>query len=167
MMQDANETKIEYRPMVFDDDSYVYEILEVVAPEIPFLLDSQDEQDKLKATIIQGRKSGKSWIATDENRKVVGLVLARPHVYESKSAIYIYYIAVLKASRRRGIFSVLMEKTKANDVPVLANVLNGNLSSMVDILVKNGFTKLEPELDANDTKLVWLPPVKQKAECTK
>jgi hypothetical protein len=157
---------IEYRQMVFDDDSYVYELLKEAALEIPFSLNTKVEQDKLIATIIQGRKSGKSWVATDANGNVVGCVLARPHVYEAKSAVYIYYIAVLKASRRRGAFFGLMENVKAKGVPLVANVLNGNLSSMVDILVKNGFTKLEAKPDANDTELVWLPPAKKKDDTT-
>jgi ribosomal protein S18 acetylase RimI-like enzyme len=167
MTQKSDADKIEYRPMVFDDDSYVYDILEAVTSEIPFQLESKDEQDKLKATIIQGRTSGKSLVAVDDNSNVVGFVLARPDAYLSKSAIYIYYVAVLTDSRRRGIFSALMEKMKTDGVPLLANVLNGNLSSMVDILVSNGFTKIEPTPDAQETKLVWLPPVKQKAVSTK
>jgi len=92
---------IECRPMVFDDDSYVYEILEAVASEVPFKLDTKDEQDKLTTTIIQGRKSGKSWVAVDENSNVVGCVVARPDVYRGKSAVYIYYVAVLSVCPRR------------------------------------------------------------------
>jgi Acetyltransferase (GNAT) family len=165
---DADDAeKIEYRSMVLDDDSYVYEILEEAVSEIPFLLDTQEERDKLITTIIQGRNSRKSLVAVDANSKVTGCVLARTDSYENNLAIYIYYVAVSASSRRRGIFSGLMEKMKESNVPLLANVLNGNLSSMVDILVKNGFTKLNPVLDAKDTKLVWLPPVKQKVESTK
>jgi hypothetical protein len=40
MTEKSDAGKIEYRPMVLDDDSYVYDILEAVAPEIPFQLDS-------------------------------------------------------------------------------------------------------------------------------
>jgi hypothetical protein len=45
MTQKSDADKIEYRPMVFDDDSYVYDILEAVTSEIPFQLESKDEQD--------------------------------------------------------------------------------------------------------------------------
>jgi hypothetical protein len=47
-------------------------------------------------------------------------------------------------------------------VPLLAIVLHGNRSSMLDILVKNQFTKIESESDAKQTKLVWSPAVKQE-----
>jgi hypothetical protein len=60
-----------------------------------------------------------------------------------------------------------MEKMKAAGVPLRADVLNGNLSSMADILVKNGFTKIEPAPDSQKTALVWLPLVKQKEDSTK
>jgi ribosomal protein S18 acetylase RimI-like enzyme len=112
MTQDTAASEMEYRSMVFDDDSYVYEILEEAASEVPFPLDTQLEGDKLITTIIQGRDSGKSWVAVDANSKIIGCVLARTDSYGDKSAIYIYYIAVSVGSRRRGIFSGLMEKMK-------------------------------------------------------
>jgi hypothetical protein len=67
---------------------------------------------------------------------------------------------------RRGIFSTLMEKLKTKRVPLRASLLHGNLSSMVDILVNSGFTKIEPMLHAKETKLVWSPQAKQNTVST-
>jgi ribosomal protein S18 acetylase RimI-like enzyme len=97
------------------------------------------------------------------SRRVVGFVLARPDVHDSQAAIYMDYIGVRTDSRRRKIFSTLMEKMKANDVPLIANVLHDNHSSMVDNLENVGFTKIGTEFDAKQTKLVWSPAGKQKA----
>jgi hypothetical protein len=68
------------------------------------------------------------------------------------------YVGVSAGSRRRGIFSTLVEKLKANGVPLLANVLHDNSSGMEDILVKNGFTNID--CNAKQKKFLWLPAVK-------
>jgi len=159
MPQDSNANEIEYRLAVFDDETHILDVLEEVAPEIPVQLDDPESQDRIKAVIRERHQSGKSWVAVDADHGVVGFVLARSYV---ERTIYIDYVGVRTDSRRRGIFSAFMEKLKANGVPLHASVLHGNLSSMVDILVNNGFTKIEPELDAKETKLVWSPAVKQK-----
>jgi ribosomal protein S18 acetylase RimI-like enzyme len=154
----ANE--IEYRLATSKDDDDVLTILEEVAPEIPVDLEGPVEQGKIKAVIRERHQSKKSWVAVDQDQGIVGFVLARPDVYEGKSAIYIDYVGVSASFRRRGIFSALMGKLKANGVKVHAKVLYGNLSSMVDVFVADGFAKIEPLPDAKETKVVWSPPNK-------
>jgi Acetyltransferase (GNAT) family len=166
MATDSDANEIEYRLAGFDDETDILDVLEEVAPEIPVQLDGIDEQGKIKTVIRQRRLSRKSWVAVDADKGIVGFVLARPDVYANKAAIYIDYVGVTAASRRRGIFSALMEKLKASGVVVHAKVLSGNLSSMVDVFVKDGFMKIEPAPDAKETKVIWSPPVKTATAST-
>jgi hypothetical protein len=116
------------------------------------LLDTPERQDAIRGIIVECRKSGKSWVAVDENGSVVGFVLARGDLHES-GAISLRYVGVSADSRRRGIFGTLVEKMKADGVPLTASVLHGNRSAMADRLVKSGFTKAGS--DAKDAKLRW------------
>ena len=61
-------------------------------------------------------------------------------------------------SHRRGIFSTLVEKLKANGVPLIANVLHDNRSNMEEIFVKNGFVKIDS--NAKQKKFLWSPAAK-------
>jgi ribosomal protein S18 acetylase RimI-like enzyme len=161
MTKDTDANKIDYRPAVLDDETDILEVLEEVAPEIPVKLDGPERQSKIKSAITERRESGKSWVAVDEDGAIVGFALARPDVYENQAAIYIDYVGVRTDLRRRRIFTTLMEKLKANNVHLIANVLHDNRSSMVDVLADNGFTKTKSEFDAKQTKLVWSPAQKK------
>ena len=108
------------------------------------------------------RKVRQSWIAVDANDQVVGFILARPDVYKCQAAIFISYVGVRAELRRRRIFSTLIEKLKANGVPLVANVLHRNRSSMVDNLQKVGFKKIESDFDTVQTKMVWSPAIEQE-----
>ena len=50
------------------------------------------------------------------------LVLAKPDIHE-QGAISLRYVGVSKDFRQQGIFAALMEKLKANGVPLTASVL--------------------------------------------
>jgi hypothetical protein len=67
--------------------------------------------------------------------------------------ISLRYVGVSADSRRRGIFAALVEKMKADGVPLTASVLHGNRSAMADRLVKSGFSKAGS--DAKEAKLRW------------
>jgi len=152
----ANE--FEYRLANGDDETDILAVLEEVAPEIPVRLDGPERQAKIRTEITQCHQTRKSWVAVDTEGKVVGFVLARPDAHESKAAIYLPYVGVSTGSRRSRIFSTLIEKLKANGVPLIANVLNDNRSGMADILVKNEFTKID--WNAKQKKFLWSPAVK-------
>jgi hypothetical protein len=149
--QASNENGIDYRLAGSDDETDILAVLEEVAPEIPVQLDGPERQAKIKTLIRERHRSGKSWVAVDADHGVVGFVIARPDVYENRAAIYIDYVGVSKDSRRRKIFSTLMEKLKANGAPLIANVLHDNRSFMVDKFIKIGFTKIDSAFDAKET----------------
>jgi ribosomal protein S18 acetylase RimI-like enzyme len=98
--------------------------------------------------------SGKSWIAVSDDGKVVGFALAQQYFHEGPIALL--YIGVSTQARRRGIFTTLMEKLKANGVRLTASVLHGSRSAMADLLAKIGFTIVGS--DEKETKLQWDPP---------
>jgi hypothetical protein len=145
---------VDYRVAGREDETDILAVLEEVAPEIPVLLDTTDSQDAIRSIIVECRKSGKSWVAVDENSTVVGFVLAREDFHE-RGALSLRYIGVSADARRRGIFAALMENMKVTGVPLTASVLHDNRSAMADRLVEIGFTKVES--GAKETKLRWAP----------
>jgi ribosomal protein S18 acetylase RimI-like enzyme len=147
---------VTYRTAIQDDETHILDVLNEVAPEIPLSIDKSDSQDPIRSIIIQCRKSEKSWVAVDAHGKIIGFVLAKPDMHEP-TAISLPYIGVSKNSRRRGIFTALMEKLKASGVPLTARVLQDNSSGMADNLLKIGFTKVKPE-DPKEARFRPLDP---------
>jgi hypothetical protein len=159
MVKTSNE--IEYRIANGDDETDILAVLEEVATEIPVRLDGEERQQKIQTEIRQCHQTKKSWVAVDTDGKVVGFMLARPDAHEGKAAIYLPYVGVSAPSRRSKIFSTLVEKLKANGVPLIANVLHDNRSGIADILVKNGFAKIDS--NAKQKKFLWSPVVPKEA----
>jgi hypothetical protein len=158
LMQRYAEGRTEYRIAGGDDETDILAVLKEVAAEIPVKLDGTERQEKIRMEIKQCQQSTKSWVAVDADGKVIGFALARPDVHDDKAAIYLPYVGVSAASRRSRIFSTLVEKLKANGVPLIANVLHDNHSGMADILAKNGFTNIDS--NAKQNKFLWSPAVK-------
>jgi hypothetical protein len=148
-------TQISYRPAVRDVETDILAVLEEVAPEVPVRLDGKDRQEKIQAIIIECRTSGKSWVAVDETGRIVGFVLARPDAHEGKAAITLLYTGVSAGSRYGGVFSSLLEKLKAERVPLITSVLPDNKSGMGEHLKKRGFAETGPK--ANATGYLWTP----------
>jgi N-acetylglutamate synthase-like GNAT family acetyltransferase len=144
-----------------NDETDIYAVLKEAAPEIPVSLDTQEAQSRMVTEIVQCHRSGKSWVATDENGRIIGVALARPDFHE-QGAISLRYIAVSKESRRSGISASLMEKLKANGAPITASVLHNNRSGMENRLVRIGFTKVKS--DDNETQFRWVHPDSKQAE---
>jgi N-acetylglutamate synthase-like GNAT family acetyltransferase len=143
---------IEYRTAGHDDETDMYAVIKEAASEIPVLLDTEGRRNAMENIIIECHESGKSWVAVDANGKVVGCILARPDAHE-RGAISLRYIAVSKTSRRKRVFSTLIEKLKAKGVPLTASVLHNNSSAMGERLTGVGFTEVES--DESETKYRW------------
>jgi ribosomal protein S18 acetylase RimI-like enzyme len=149
-----NETPktFEYRVATSDDHTDILAVLEEAASEIPVSLDTPENHEKIETEIIQCCNCGHSWVATDATGTVVGFVLARPG---GGGAIYLPFIGVSGNSRRRGVFSNLIEKLKAKGEPLTASVLPDNQSSMADLLMKKGFTYVGAK--GNAIQYRWSP----------
>ena len=151
--------KVDYRVATRNDGTDILAVLEEVATEIPVSLDTPKSQQIIKIIINQCCDSGNSWVATKADGTVVGFALAKA-LFGQKQPVSLRYIGVSPGSRGHGISKTLVEKLKANGVPLTASVLHTNKSGMADRLVKMGFAKAES--DANETKLQWPPPEAKK-----
>ena len=78
-------------------------------------------------------------------RKLVGFILVQPtsFVHNAQREIWLEYIAVQPASRRKGIGTMLMssviEYANTLDIPLLYTTLNPNNKESIQFLTKHGF----------------------------
>ncbi len=78
-------------------------------------------------------------------RKLVGFILVQPtsFVHGAQREIWLEYIAVQPASRRKGIGTMLMstviEYANTHDIPLLYTALNPNDNESIQFLRKHGF----------------------------
>ena len=78
-------------------------------------------------------------------RKLVGFILVQPtsFVHGSEREIWLEYIAVQPASRRKGIGTMLMsaviEYAKTHDISILYTALNPNNRESIQFLTMHGF----------------------------
>jgi hypothetical protein len=157
---------VEYRVASIGDATGIFSVLQEVAPEIPVLLDTPENQEIMRSIIAECCNSGDSWVAVDTKGTVAGFVLAKPdrleRFFHKNQALSLRYIGVARNSRRQGLFGTLMKKLTATGVPLTASVLDTNCSAMADRLEKIGFDKIEH--DNKETKLKWSPPVSENSK---
>ncbi len=78
-------------------------------------------------------------------RKLVGFILLQPtsFVHSAQREVWLEYIAVQPASRRKGIGTILMstviEYANIHDIPLLYTKLNPNNKESIQFLTKHGF----------------------------
>ena len=78
-------------------------------------------------------------------RELVGFILVQPtsFVHSAQREIWLDYIAVQPASRRKGIgimlMSTVIEYAKTHDIPLLYTTLNPNNKESIQFLTKHGF----------------------------
>jgi ribosomal protein S18 acetylase RimI-like enzyme len=148
----TKDRAFQYRGAIQSDAAGVGEVIEEVAPEIPVSVDTDDQKGRMTAVIVQCCRSGKSWVATDDKGKIVGVALVSGHRY-TDGTLHLYYVGVLKDERGCGVFTALMEKLMDVGAPITAAVRHDNQSSMVDRLENLGFTKTATKDD--ETEFKW------------
>jgi len=78
-------------------------------------------------------------------RKLVGFILTQPtsFVHTAKRELWLEYIAVRPASRRKGIgtklMSTVIEYANTHDIPLLYTTLNPNNKESIQFLTMHGF----------------------------
>jgi ribosomal protein S18 acetylase RimI-like enzyme len=78
-------------------------------------------------------------------RKLVGFILVQPtsFVHSAQRELWLEYIAVRPASRRKGIGTLLMsaviEYANTHDIPLLYTTLNPNNEESIQFLTMHGF----------------------------
>ena len=143
------------RKAVTNDHSFILEILQEVAAEIPVKLDSSEAIDAIKNIIVECCDSGDSLVACDQDENVIGFILAKPDIHEFDRALSMRYMGISNASRGKGVMSTLVDTMKSEGVPLTADVLTGNKSAMSDRLLHAGF--LETCANEKQRQFRWAP----------
>ena len=136
-------TGIVYRPAGLDEAADILAVLIELAPEIPVQVEPLEREEALYALIRNCARSGESWVALDEAGRIIGVLLAEPtqarRHYAEHEILELRYGGVVKAHRRRGIFTGLVECVLARMVPILATVSPANRSGAAALLERLGF----------------------------
>ncbi|MFI4948302.1 MAG: GNAT family N-acetyltransferase [Alphaproteobacteria bacterium] len=141
-MADAS-TGIAYRPAEVEDAPEIHALLLRLAPEIPLLVDTLEREEALYALIRNCGRVGESWVALDEEARIIGFVLVDPEVLERHYAEHeifdLRYAGVAPEHRGRGIFRALIAKVQARLVPITIIVPPLNRFDTAARLEKFGF----------------------------
>jgi GNAT superfamily N-acetyltransferase len=134
---------IAYRQARLDDAADIHALLLRLAPEVPLLVDTLEREEALYALTRTCARSGESWIALDEENRIVGFVLVEPNQlgrhYAENEILDLRYAGVAPGQRNQGIFTSLIGQVLARMVPVTTSVAQQNRSGMVQRLEKLGF----------------------------
>jgi GNAT superfamily N-acetyltransferase len=134
---------IAYRPARVEDAADIHALLLRLAPEIPLLVDTLEREEALYALIRNCGRLGESWVALDEQERIIGFVLVDPEQLERHYAEHeifdLRYAGVAPEHRGRGVFSALIAKVLARLVPVTAIVPPRNRWNVAARLEKFGF----------------------------
>ena len=156
-------TGIVYRPARLDEAADILAVLIELAPEIPVQVEPLAREEALYALIRNSARSGESWVAIDESGRIVGLLLAEPNQagrhYAEHEILELHYGGVVKAHRRRGIFSTLVEKVLARMVPVVATISPANRSGAAGLLERLGFRNIGSP--GGEQRFRWNPGTQQ------
>jgi GNAT superfamily N-acetyltransferase len=134
---------IAYRPATLDDAAEIHALLLRLAPEIPALVDTLEREEALYALIRNCGRSGESWVALNEQERIIGFVLVDPDLLERHYAEYeileLRYAGVAPEHRGQGVFATLIAKVLARMLPVTVTVPSHNRSNMATRLERLGF----------------------------
>jgi ribosomal protein S18 acetylase RimI-like enzyme len=134
---------IAYHLVRIEDAAEIHTLLLRLAPEIPLLVDTLEREEALYALIRNCGRMGESWVALDEQERIIGFVLIDPEVLERHYAEHeifdLRYAGVAPEHRGRGIFRTLIAKVQSRLVPVTVIVPPHNRSGVAARLEKFGF----------------------------
>jgi len=136
-------TGIAYRPARIEDAPEIHALLLRLAPEIPILIDTLEREEALYALIRNCGRLGESWVALDEQERIIGFVLVDPEVLERHYAEHeifdLRYAGVTPEHRGRGIFRAMIARVQARLVPITVIVPPHNRFCTAARLEKFGF----------------------------
>jgi ribosomal protein S18 acetylase RimI-like enzyme len=152
-------TGISYRPARLDEAADILAVLVEIAPEIPVQVEPLEREEALYALIRNCVRSGESWVAVDESDHIVGFILAQPDQtrrhYAEHEILELHYGGVVKAYRRRGVFTALVERVLARMAPVIATISPANQSDAARLLEGLGFRHIGAP--GGERRLRWDP----------
>ncbi len=134
---------IDYRPARLDDAGEIHELLMRLAAEIPLLVDTLEREEALYALVRNCARSGESWVACDEDGRIVGVALVEPNQlgrhYAEHEVLDLRYAAVAPERRDGGVLGALIGKVTARLQPVAVRVGAQNRTGLAACLRELGF----------------------------
>lgn len=119
-------------------------LMRQVSADVPFKVDSELEQESILSELMACCTSGLSPIAVDDERGIVGALLARRDDFEwglrNKAAIHVAYVAVAPSYRDTPLLATLLDEVQQRKVAVLASVKAGERQGLAEALGQRGFT---------------------------
>lgn len=151
-------TAIPCRPARLEDAGEIHALLLTLAPEIPLLVDTLEREEALYALVRNCARSGESWVAVDNEERIVGFALAEAtqfaRHYAEHETIELRYAGVAPAQRNRGIFGRLVAHVLDRMVPVTATVAPQNRAAAAR-LRQRGFVPVDAA--GGGQRLHWEP----------
>ena len=149
-----------------EDVAGIFAVLEEVAPKIPLCLDGDERKELIAQLIRDCCQSRASWIAVNNDGRIVGFQLTRPSFAGRRFTVWgapqvaglmLEYGGVSKTSENQGIFRTLIEKTKRRKRPLYATVKAKNKSAMALRLINMGFENFESDEGRENAYFRWQP----------
>ncbi len=134
---------ISYRPAALEDAADIHALLLRLAPEIPLLVDTLEREEALYTLVRSCARSGESWVATDDDDRIVGCALAetnqRGRHYAENEMIELRYAGVAPDTQNAGALTELVSRIIRRAVPVTATVSPQNRTGLLALLTGLGF----------------------------
>jgi ribosomal protein S18 acetylase RimI-like enzyme len=144
------------------DAAGIVRVLTEVAPEIPLVIDTKEQQEAVSKIVDKCIAEGGSCVATDGGGVVAGFILVEPDEIErfqhDNQALHLRYAGVSKTCRRQGIFRALIQQVMKRSVPLTATVKAANRCQMGALLRRVGFQRWsgDPQIQEH---FRWQPAV--------
>ncbi|WP_454915282.1 hypothetical protein [Xanthobacter sediminis] len=140
----------------------IWGLLRQVSADVPFEIDSEREQESILSELMACCTSGLSPLAVDDEKGIVGVLLARRDDLEwglrNKEAIHVAYAALEPGFRGTDLLAKLLGEVKGRKVSVLASVKAGEKQGFADALGREGFTHEITALSGWGDLYQWTPP---------
>lgn len=140
----------------------IWGLLCQVSADIPFHLDSEEEQESILSELVACCTSGLSPIAVDNEKGIVGALLARRDDLEwgvrNKAAIHVAYAAVSPGFRDTNVLNHLLNVVTGRHLSVYASVKTGEQQGLTRALHAQGFTHEIKALSGWGDLYHWTPP---------
>ena len=146
---------IDYRPARLGDAGEIHELLLLLAPEIPLLIDTLEHEEALYALVRNCARSGEAWVACDAAGHIVGIALVEPNQlgrhYAEHEVLDLRHAAVIPEQRESGVLAALVSRVTGRLQPVAARVGAQNRTGLAALLRELGFR----QTGAAGSEQVW------------
>ncbi|MDQ0505258.1 hypothetical protein [Xanthobacter agilis] len=140
----------------------IWGLLRQVSADVPFALDSELEQESILSELVACCTSGLTPIAVDNEKGIVGALLARRDDLEwglrNNPAIHVAYAAMAPGFRDPDLFAQLLGAVTGQKVSVFASVKAGEQQGFATALSAQGFTHEITAANGWGDLYQWTPP---------